>query len=163
MATNMRITDPQWPALREASRRILRLKEIKIIIPKEYHSITNEMTLGLGEKQPSRLTFPQITEGPAIAVEMLTQEEELDGIIIQISHNEPDSDILWIKGDNILWLDIWMLVKSYYLLDTQVVSDVEVLTQNKNGTNQIRELLQEILFPANHDNSKKKLSLLTRY
>jgi hypothetical protein len=106
MATNMRITDPQWPALREASRRILRLKEIKIIIPKEYHSITNEMTLGLGEKQPSRLTFPQITEGPAIAVEMLTQEEELDGIIIQISHNEPDSDILWIKGDNILWLDI---------------------------------------------------------
>jgi hypothetical protein len=106
MATNMRITDPQWPALREASRRILRLKEIKIIIPKEYHSITNEMTLGLGEKQPSRLTFPQITEGPAIAVEMLTQEEELDGIIIQISHNEPDPDILWIKGDNILWLDI---------------------------------------------------------
>jgi hypothetical protein len=106
MATNMRITDPQWPALREASRRILRLKEIKIIIPKEYHSITNEMILGLGEKQPSRLTFPQITEGPAIAVEMLTQEEELDGIIIQISHNEPDSDILWIKGDNILWLDI---------------------------------------------------------
>jgi hypothetical protein len=102
----MRITDPQWPALREASRRILRLKEIKIIIPKEYHSITNEMTLGLGEKQPSRLTFPQITEGPAIAVEMLTQEEELDGIIIQISHNEPDPDILWIKGDNILWLDI---------------------------------------------------------
>jgi hypothetical protein len=102
----MRITDPQWPALREASRRILRLKEIKIIIPKEYHSITNEMILGLGEKQPSRLTFPQITEGPAIAVEMLTQEEELDGIIIQISHNEPDSDILWIKGDNILWLDI---------------------------------------------------------
>jgi hypothetical protein len=106
MATNMRITDPQWPALREASRRILRLKEIKIIIPKEYHSITNEMILGLGEKQPSRLTFPQITEGPAIAVEMLTQEEELDGRIIQISHNEPDSDILWIKGDNILWLDI---------------------------------------------------------
>jgi hypothetical protein len=106
MATNMRITDPQWPALREASRRILRLKEIKIIIPKEYHSITNEMILGLGEKQPSRLTFPQITEGPAIAVEMLTQEEELDGIIIQISHNEPDPDILWIKGDNILWLDI---------------------------------------------------------
>ena len=106
MATNMRITDPQWPALREASRRILRLKEIRIIIPTEYHSITSEMILGLGEKQPSRLTFPQITEGPVIAVEMLTMEEELNGIIIQISHNEPDSDILWIKGDNNLWLNI---------------------------------------------------------
>jgi hypothetical protein len=106
MGTNMRITDPQWPTLREAARRILRLKEIKIIIPTEYHSITNEMILGLGEKQPSRLTFPQITEGTAIAVEMLTLEEELDGRIIQISHNEPDSDILWINGDNILWLDI---------------------------------------------------------
>ena len=106
MATNMRITDPQWPALREASRRILRLKEIRITIPTEYHSITNEMILGLGEKQPARLTFPQITEGPGIAVEILTQEEELNGIIMQISHNEPDSDILWIKGDNILWLDI---------------------------------------------------------
>jgi hypothetical protein len=106
MATNMRITDPQWPALREASRRILRLKEIRMIIPTEYHSITNKMILGLGEKQPSRLTFPQITEGPGIAVEMLTLEEELDGVIMKISHNEPDSDILWIKGDNILWLDI---------------------------------------------------------
>ena len=106
MATNMRITDPQWPALREASRRILRLKEIRITIPTEYHSITNEMILGLGEKQPSRLTFPQITEGPDIAVEMLTLEEELNGIIMQISHDEPDSEILWIKGDNILWLDI---------------------------------------------------------
>ena len=106
MATNMRITDPQWPALREASRRILRLKEIRITIPTEYHSITNEMILGLGEKQPSRLTFPQITEGPDIAVEMSTLEEELNGIIMQISHDEPDSEILWIKGDNILWLDI---------------------------------------------------------
>jgi hypothetical protein len=106
MATNMRITDPQWPALREAARRILRLKEIRIAIPPEYHSITNEMIVGLGEKQPARLTFPQITEGTVIAVEMLTLEEELDGRIMQISHNEPDSDILWIKGDNILWLDI---------------------------------------------------------
>jgi len=106
MATNMRITDPQWPALREASRRILRLKEIRITIPTEYHSITNEMILGLGEKQPARLTFPQITEGTGIAVEMLTLEEELDGVIMQISHYEPDSDILWIKGGNILWLDI---------------------------------------------------------
>jgi hypothetical protein len=106
MATNMRITDPQWPALREAARRILRLKEIRIIIPTEYHSITNEMILGLGEKQPSRLTFPQISEGTGITVEMLVLEEELDGVIMQISHNEPDSDILWIKGDNDLWLDI---------------------------------------------------------
>ena len=106
MGTNMRITDPQWPALREAARRILRLKEIRIIIPTEYHSITNEMILGLGEKQPSRLTFPQISEGTGITVEMLTLEEELDGVIMQISHNEPDSDILWIKGDNDLWLDI---------------------------------------------------------
>ena len=106
MATNMRITDPQWPALREAARRILRLKEIRITIPTEYHSITNEMILGLGEKQPSRLTFPQISEGSGIIVEMLTPEEELDGVIMQISHNEPDSDILWIKGDNDLWLEI---------------------------------------------------------
>ena len=106
MATNMRITDPQWPALREAARRILRLKEIRITIPTEYHSITNEMILGLGEKQPSRLTFPQISEGTCIIVEMLTLEEELDGVIMQISHNEPNSDIVWIKGDNDLWLDI---------------------------------------------------------
>jgi len=106
MATNMRITDPQWPALREAARRILRLKEIDIIIPTEYHSITNKMILGLGEKQPSRLTFPQITEGQNITVEMLVIEQQLSGIIIQISHNEPDSGILWIKGDNDLWHDI---------------------------------------------------------
>ena len=64
------------------------------------------MIVGLGEKQPARLTFPQLAEGPVITVEMLTLEEELSGKIIQISHNEPDSDILWIKGDNILWLDI---------------------------------------------------------
>jgi len=106
MATNMRITDPQWPALREAARRILRLKEIQIIIPTEYHLITNEMIRGLGEKQPSRLIFPQIIEGPEITVEMLVLEEQLNGVIMQISHNEPDSDILWIKGDNDLWLDI---------------------------------------------------------
>ena len=106
MATNMRITDPQWPALREAARRILRLKEIRIIIPTEYHSITNKMILGLGDKQPSRLTFPKISEGSDIAVEMLVLEEELNGTIIQISHSEPNSNILWIKGDNDLWLDI---------------------------------------------------------
>ena len=106
MATNMRITDPQWPALREAARRILRLKEIQIRIPTEYHSITNIMILGLGDKQPSRLTFPKIAEGSDITVEMLVLEEELNGTIMQISHTEPDSNILWIKGDNDLWLDI---------------------------------------------------------
>ena len=106
MDTNMRITDPQWPALREAARRILRLKEIRITIPTEYHLITNKMILGLGEKQPSRLTFPKIAEGTDIAVEMLVLEEELSATIIQISHTEPDSDILWIKGDNDLWLEI---------------------------------------------------------
>jgi len=106
MATNMRITDPQWPALREAARRILRLKEIQIIVPTKYHLITNEMIRGLGDKQPSRLIFPQIIEGPKITVEMLVMEEQLNGVIMQISHNEPDSDILWIKGDNDLWLDV---------------------------------------------------------
>jgi len=106
MANNMRITDPQWPALREASRRILRLQEIRINIPKRFHSKTNEMILGLGERQPSRLSFPIVMESEIISVEMVTAEEELSGKIIQISQSEPKPDILWIRGDADLWLDI---------------------------------------------------------
>ncbi len=106
MGDNMRITDPQWPALREASRRILRLQEIQINIPKRFHSITKKMILELGEKQPSRLSFPIITESELISIEMIAEEEELAGTIIQISLDEPELEIVWIYGEGDLWLDI---------------------------------------------------------
>ena len=106
MGDNMRITDPQWPALREASRRILRLQEIQINIPKRFHSITNKMILELGEKQPSRLLFPVIKESEFISIEMITEEEEHTGTIIQISLDEPELGIVWIYGDDELWLDV---------------------------------------------------------
>ena len=102
----MRITDPQWPALREASRRILRLKQIRINIPIQFHSTTNELILELGERQPSRLTFPKICESETISVEMIIEEEELTDTIIQISHDEPELDVIWIRGNDDLWLDI---------------------------------------------------------
>lgn len=106
MANNMRITDPQWPALREASRRILRLEQIRINIPKQFHSTTKELILELGERQPSRLTFPIIYESETISVEMIIEEEELTDTIIQISHDEPELDVIWIRGNDDLWLEI---------------------------------------------------------
>lgn len=102
----MRITDPQWPALREASRRILRLEQIRINIPKQFHSATNELILELGERQPSRLTFPIIYESETVSVEMIIEEEGLADTIIQISHDEPELDVIWIRGDGDLWLEI---------------------------------------------------------
>jgi hypothetical protein len=102
----MRITDPQWPALREASRRILRLEQIRINIPKQFHTATSEMILELGERQPSRLTFPTICESETISVEMIIEEEELTDTIIQISHNEPELNVVWIRGNDDLWLDL---------------------------------------------------------
>lgn len=37
---------------------------------------------------------------------MVIEEEELTGAIIQISHNEPELDVVWIRGDNDFWLEI---------------------------------------------------------
>jgi len=106
MGNNMRITDPQWPALREASRRILRLQQIRIQLPHKFHSITKNIIVRLGEKQPSRITFPILSECEDISIEMVKEEEEFAGTIVQVSQYEPDLETVWIKGDNDLWLDI---------------------------------------------------------
>ncbi|HIF90693.1 MAG TPA: hypothetical protein EYQ58_04035 [Candidatus Poseidoniales archaeon] len=84
----------------------MRLEQIRINIPKQFHSATNELILELGERQPSRLTFPIIYESETVSVEMIIEEEGLADTIIQISHDEPELDVIWIRGDGDLWLEI---------------------------------------------------------
>ena len=102
----MRITDPRWPAVREASRRILRLQQIRIMLPQKFHSMTNKMIVQLGKNQPSRITFPKLVECDKISIEMEIEEEEFSGTIVQVSHKEPDLETVWIRGGDDLWLDI---------------------------------------------------------
>ena len=73
----MRITDPQWPAVREASRRILRLQQIRIMLPHKFHSLTKKIIIQLGESQPSRTTFPILMESNKISIEMENDEDEV--------------------------------------------------------------------------------------
>jgi hypothetical protein len=106
MDYNMRITDPQWPAVREASRRILRLQQIRIMLPHKFHSLTKKIIIQLGESQPSRTTFPILMESNKISIEMENDEDELSGTIVQVSHDEPTLETVWIRGDDELWLDV---------------------------------------------------------
>lgn len=60
----------------------------------------------LAQKQPARIIFPQLREEQNISILLLSEEEQLNGEIVQISQVEPSANILWLKGDNDLWLDL---------------------------------------------------------
>ena len=54
----------------------------------------------IGDKQPSRLTFPTIeVQDGVIELALEQPQEDLEGTIVSIGMDEPPIEQLWIKGD----------------------------------------------------------------
>ena len=58
----MRITDPAWPAVQEASRMILSEGATSIMAPEEFHDKLHALVLKMGDTMPSRLQFPMVVD-----------------------------------------------------------------------------------------------------
>ena len=58
----MRITDPAWPAVQEASRMILREGATSIMAPEKFHDKLHALVLKMGDTMPARLQFPMVVD-----------------------------------------------------------------------------------------------------
>lgn len=115
----MRITDPQWPAVREFSRRILREESIELHTPSEFEDDLIRLLRMMSEQLPARLEFPTFVlhEQNDITVRQQYGDEWKD--IMQVGLGEPEIDVLWIalepsKAWQTIWLTLTELLEAGY-------------------------------------------------
>ena len=81
----MDMSDPRWPSLREAARRLLREDGCTLSVPSQNMDDARKIVQLISDFVPSKINLPTVVEG------------EL-GIIglAQIGGNEPSPDICWV-------------------------------------------------------------------
>ena len=96
---NMRMDDPLWLVVRESARRVLRLQNIVVKLPKRFKLDLEQLCDLVSESIPSRLIFPEaiFDSKEVIIISLKKPEEYLDGELIKIGLNEPDEDTCWIE------------------------------------------------------------------
>jgi hypothetical protein len=95
----MRMDDPLWLVVRESARRVLRLQNIVVKLPKRFKLDLEQLCDLVSESIPSRLIFPEaiFDSKEVIIISLKKPEEYLDGELIKIGLNEPDEDTCWIE------------------------------------------------------------------
>jgi hypothetical protein len=91
---NMRITDPRWPAVREAARRLVREPNALIQGPDWLEQEVHSLGVVMGDKLPARLTFPSclpVSDQPIALLDGTTHR-----IVVQCSQDEPPPEVVWI-------------------------------------------------------------------
>ena len=93
--------DPLWLVVRESARRVLRLQNIVVKLPKRFKLDLEQLCDLVSESIPSRLIFPEaiFDSKEVIIISLKKPEEYLDGELIKIGLNEPDEDTCWIETD----------------------------------------------------------------
>lgn len=112
----MRISDPKWPAIREAAKILIRDSNIGIEGPVWLGQEVHLLNLMLSEHRPERLDFPQFspTRGNIDFFDATTQQ-----MIIHCGLDEPHIDVIWIPlPTKEAWMNIYAmaidLVKAGY-------------------------------------------------
>ena len=103
----MRITDPRWPAARELSRIILRTDGLTIHGPSWMKELVHELSIRLGDVQPSRVSFPTFCHHERDEILVCTASPSQTLAIC--GPNEPSIDILWFPMNPI---EAWETIAS---------------------------------------------------
>ena len=91
---NMRITDPRWPAVREAARRLLREDNLTVCGPSWIKERVHHLAVTMGDCLPSKVTFPEfkLNEGGAVVFCESTGMQT----VVHCGLDEPHTDVVWI-------------------------------------------------------------------
>ena len=92
LGSNVQITDPRWPSLREAARRFLRTEGCNLQVSPENIKEANEIVQAIADHIPARLNLPVISVG------LLSSEG-----LFQIGAHEPEIDICCVPDAT--WTD----------------------------------------------------------
>ena len=90
----MRITDPRWPAVREAARLLLREENIVVQGPDWIEPELHALGVLMGDRLPSRLHFPSCLsdfDEPLAILRTSTLE-----LLVQCNESEPPLGVVWI-------------------------------------------------------------------
>lgn len=95
----MRITHPLWPAVREFSRRLLREDGLVLTVGAHQAERVNQLLLAMGDRQPERLTFPQVVAHPTKTLSLQLRRHGKLTLWATCSDVEPVPSVLWLPMD----------------------------------------------------------------
>ena len=87
MGYNVEMSDPRWPSLREAARRLLRIDGCTLVVPSKYVDEAWNIVQLISDHVPSKIELPSVIEG----------ELSIKGHA-QIGGKEPPLNICWIPN-----------------------------------------------------------------
>lgn len=93
----MRITDPRWPAVREAARRLLREDQLLVYGPSWLETPFHRLTVAMGDHLPSKLSFPEFRPHERDA--FIFCEHSSSTPMVHCGMDEPPSDVVWVPLD----------------------------------------------------------------
>ena len=110
----MRITDPEWPAVQETARMMLREDVDLILAPQDIHDSIRELVLKMGDAMPSRKSFPRIDACQKDEITFYHDGNQTPSFYC--GNHPPTLDTVWVRMSGTL---IWStLIQSMYdLLD----------------------------------------------
>ena len=85
MGLNVEMSDPQWPSLREAARRFLKVEGCELSVPKDFAKQAWDLVQSISDNIPSRLSLPNVIEGDFM----------VEGLF-QLGGEEPSLEICWV-------------------------------------------------------------------
>lgn len=92
MGLNVEMSDPRWPSLREAARRLLREDGCTLVVPSQNMKEAWEIVQLIADHVPSKTELPTVIEG----------QLSISGLA-QLGGEEPSLDICWVP--NCTWDD----------------------------------------------------------
>jgi hypothetical protein len=95
----MRITHPLWPAVREFSRRLLREDGLVLTVGVHQTERVNQLLLAMGDRQPERLTFPEVVVHPTKTLTLQVRRHGKLTLWATCSDVEPGPSVLWLPMD----------------------------------------------------------------
>ena len=85
MGLNVEMSDPQWPSLREAARRFLKVEGCELSVPKDFAKQAWDLVQSISDNIPSRLSLPNVIEGDFM----------VEGLF-QLGGEVPSLEICWV-------------------------------------------------------------------
>jgi len=103
----MRITDPRWPAVREAARILLREENVALEGPDWLDAELHQLSITMGDRLPSRLQFPSCLPDHMGALSFY--EAASMRMLVRCDFAEPPPGVVWIP---LRTAEAWAAIKS---------------------------------------------------
>ena len=96
---NVRMNHPQWPVVREAARRMVRIENLEIWAEPQFSGDIYELSNKISDHLPQRTTFPKHVASNQGTIQIFDKSGDTNTLIIEISNIEPDIEVCWVQMD----------------------------------------------------------------